>query len=103
MHRLFCQLRQLTCMAALTVKQIEIVSKMRDGYGLFVGVSEMSGKHFQYISKGFHNIYFRADTFAKLINNGLIHQQNHRPYDWVLTGLGETCQLKAGPLPNNGR
>jgi len=76
----------------LTKKQIEIIKKARDGYEFFIGTSETSGRQHYYISKGFDNIYFRADTFTRLLHNKLIYQEQ-RTYYYELTELGETINL----------
>lgn len=78
----------------LTVKQKEIVKKMQSGWVLMVGQSETNSSIYQMVTKGFERIYFNSTVFSNLISKDMIYQQNHHPFDWVLTKKGEEINLK---------
>ncbi len=78
-------------MKKITKKQIEIVQKMYNGYSMFLGQDETSAAIYYYISKGHDNIYFRSDTFSRLLQNNLIWQQYKAPYDYILTDFAKKC------------
>lgn len=69
---------------------------MREGHPMLIGQSETSASMYYQIAIGFQheNVYFRSDTFARLLNNGFIYQQSGHPFNYILTPLGETCELK---------
>lgn len=77
----------------LTAKQIQIIKLMREGHPMLIGQSETSASMYYQIAIGYthENVFFRSDTFARLLNNGLIHQYGNY---YELTKLGETCELK---------
>ena len=75
----------------LTKRQREIVKKMQDGWGLFVGLSE-SGRVYQHVSKGYENDYFNVSVWNALRANGLIDQEQSHPFNWELTKLGESIK-----------
>lgn len=78
---------------SLTKKQKEVVELMQNGWILLVGQSETNGRVYQYISKGFDNIYMNATLFSNLISKGMVYQQQRHPFDWVLTDLGESIEF----------
>lgn len=74
----------------LTKRQKEIIKKVQDGWILFNGVSESTGRIYYGITKGFDNIYFNATVWYNLLEKKLIYQEVRRPYDYHLTELGES-------------
>lgn len=75
-----------------------IVSLMQDGYTLYTGISETSGRQYFMIASthnnGFGNTYFRANVFDALISKDLIFQKLEYPFDWILTDIGENYKCK---------
>lgn len=69
----------------LTQRQIDIVALMQDGYVFISDRSESTDRIYFMVTKGFERVYFRADTFSRLVQNDLIYQQNHHPFNWELT------------------
>lgn len=79
----------------LTAKQIQVIKLMRNGHPLVVGQSETTNQIYYMIAVGWthENVYLRSDTFSRLLENRLIGQHG-KNFDYILTDLGETCELK---------
>lgn len=81
----------------LSSKQKEVISLIRDGHPMLIGMSETSGRNYYMVAStkngGFGNTYFNATVFSNLLSKGLIQQQLSHPFDWQLTELGETIKL----------
>ena len=77
----------------LTKKEIEFIKLLRDGWIFIIGTSDTTGRQFYQVAKGYESVYFRSDTFARLLTDGLIYQE-YTNHNYVLTDKGETCELK---------
>lgn len=84
----------------LTKKQIEIVFLMQNGYILLIGQSETSFRPYYMVSKGYTNVYFRSDTFARLMESDLIYQELSYPFNWLLTKKAKELVIN-NPHTNN--
>ena len=77
----------------LTPKQKQLIKLMQDGYILLIGQRDTDNSTYYLVSKGYHNIYFRSDTFGHLYEKGLIYKENSRPFSWLLTTYAENLDL----------
>jgi hypothetical protein len=77
----------------LSKKQKEVVKLMQDGWILLVGQSETNGSVYQYVSKGYDRVDFNATVFYNLVGKGIVFQQQHHPFNYVLTSLGESIDI----------
>lgn len=80
-------------------RQLEIITKMYNGYTLTVGVSESSGRMFYVVSYINDNEYFNAGVFARLLDAGLIHQDFEPPFHYILTSKAYKIIEELGPDP----
>ncbi len=82
-----------TAIEQISKKQLEIISKMNDGWIFIIGQSEITGRQFYCISKGFDNIYFRSTVFSNLLNKELIYQ-SYDSHDYILTNKAKNYLKK---------
>lgn len=77
----------------LSKKQSEIINLMRDGWILLIGTSEITGRQYYMVTKGFDKVYFNVTVFSNLLDKKMIYQELSSPFDYLLTDVGRIAKI----------
>lgn len=74
----------------LTPKQKEVVKRLQNGYVLITDCDNIGA----WVGSTKDQFYIGGRVFWNLVHKGIIYQELGYPFNYVLTQLGKTIQLK---------